>query len=89
MIKEKWLDEILTRQFEMVGAEYKPSIVKKEDWFLDYTWTSEQENEFKDWLCVYLKKRLKFYKEYCTRQAGWFILHCGFRTKDVGEKDGV
>ena len=84
MIKEKWLDEILTKQFEMVGEEYKPSIVKKDNWYLDYTWTNEQEKEFQDWLAVYFKKRLKFSKEYCARQAGWFILHCGFKVDNNG-----
>ena len=79
MIKEKWLDEILTKQFEMVGLEYKPTLVTHDGWFLEYTWTDEQQNAFKSWLVAYFRKKTRFSKEYCERQAAWFILHCGWK----------
>lgn len=82
MIKEKWMDEILTKQFEMVGLEYNPHIVKKEGWYLEHSWTAEQQEDFKAWLSRYLKRRLKFTKEYCDRQAAWHILHVGWRLSD-------
>ena len=29
---------------------------KKTGWFLDYSWTESQENEFKKWMTEYLKR---------------------------------
>ncbi len=49
--------EILKKQCEIVGADFdKMDFVSPESrWFMEYSWTEEQEKEFKKWLMDYMK----------------------------------
>ena len=53
----KYLDTILKKQCEMVGADFSKMNFKKERWFWDYTWNEKQEDEFFKWLMEFLKDR--------------------------------
>lgn len=41
---------ILTKQCEMVGADYDSTDFHSENWYWKYEWTPIQEAEFIDWL---------------------------------------
>ena len=49
--------EILKKQCEVVGADFdKLDFISPESrWFMEYSWTKEQEEEFKKWLIDYMK----------------------------------
>jgi len=55
----KELKKVLTKMCSYVGADVDKIDFKKEDWFMDYRWTIEQERDFKRWL----KKRLLRHKK--------------------------
>ena len=53
-MEQKILDTILDKMCTIVGADYKKIDFKEEGWFKKYTWTTEQEEEFRDWFLAYL-----------------------------------
>ncbi|HRR48717.1 MAG TPA: hypothetical protein P5293_01995 [Bacteroidales bacterium] len=86
-LEQKNLDEIMAKMFEMAGATYDPSIVKKNRWYLKYRWTKAQEESFKKWLVSYLKKnKFCLNTKIAEKQADYFILWTGFPTSDFEKK---
>lgn len=55
----KHLVIVLLKMCEAVGADFRKIDFKKENWFMEYTWTHEQENEFIKWLSDYLYRNEK------------------------------
>lgn len=55
-INNKHLKHILKEQCKRVGADFNKLDFSKEDWFEKYTWTEEEENNFKQWMMNYLKE---------------------------------
>jgi hypothetical protein len=93
-IKNEYLKETLTKMCEVVGADYTSIDFKSKDWFLKYSWTTEQENEFKNWLINYLKKSREarnslmewpHIKDNHNLQkfADSFVFNYGWKVKDV------
>lgn len=84
------LDEILTKQFDMVEAQYDEQQVKEPLWFMKHNWSEDKQNEFKLWLINYLNKAIRLPKKLCEKHAAMFILNYGWTTKDFGDsKDGI
>jgi hypothetical protein len=53
------LEIVLRKMCEYVGADYDSIDFKKDRWFMDYAWTEDTENEFKNWFINYLKTNKK------------------------------
>jgi len=63
ILKEKHLKKILEEMCRRVGANY--SVVNSsEDWYLKYSWTKSQENDFRNWLFNYLKNNKEARKSF-------------------------
>lgn len=54
-MKDKLLD-VLKEMCKRVNVDYNKIDFKKPNWFLDYSWTEEEENDFSDWLVKQLSK---------------------------------
>jgi len=52
----KYLKEILIEMCKRVNAKYEDIDFKKEQWFLEYEWTNEEEASFINWLVDYMKQ---------------------------------
>ena len=76
---------ILTEMFKRVGLEYSPSFVSDPEWYLKHEWTEEAQDDFREWLILWLKKKFHFSKAQAEREAGWIILHTGWRVKTTTE----
>ena len=50
----KHLEFILRDMCSRVGAKFNKIDFKKPNWFMDYTWTQKQEDEFAKWMGDYL-----------------------------------
>lgn len=81
-LTQKHIDEILTKQFQMVGGTYDPEEVKNERWYLKYSWTKETENEFKKWLTSYLINGKLVSKVRVEKEVDYFLFYCGFPLKE-------
>jgi len=77
-LTQKHIDEILTKQFEMVGQTYHPDIVKEEKWYLRHYWTKKQEDEFRKWLTNYLLSSKLTTKRMVEKEVDYFLLYCGW-----------
>lgn len=90
----KHLTAILKKMCSITNAEYTNIDFKREDWFLDHTWTIKQELEFKSWLVKYLKKSAGarkelmnfptlFTKNHLEKVASFFVLTYGWKYRDA------
>jgi len=86
-INEKQLEEIMSEMFSRVGGEYSKEKIKEETWYLEYSWTEEEQMSFHDWLSDYLKKKFKLRRPFCDKHAWSFIFNYGWSTKG-GDSDG-
>jgi len=58
----KYLKDILTEMCNRVDAPIE-IVNSSEDWYLKYSWSEEEENNFKNWLIGYFKKNKKAQRE--------------------------
>ena len=79
----KFTTKMLKRMFSMVGATYSQNATSSPDWYLKYTWTPEQEATFKEYYIKVARKDLRWSLKYAKIQAGYFLLHCGWKTEDA------
>ena len=89
------LETILREQCRRVGADFEKMDFGKKDWFLDYSWTTEEERDFKEWMINYLledKKRLKDIFQHPTimrnrkqlsKALSWFLLDYSWKYKNL------
>jgi hypothetical protein len=91
----KHLDIILKKMCEEVGADFEKIDFKKDRWFLDYTWSEEDEEEYTEWLTNYLYKNQEARKELtviglknkkrCRECAKMFVFNYGWKIKPENE----
>jgi len=85
------LKVILQEMASRVSADYDSIDFHRHDWYMDYTWTEEEQDAFIEWLTNHLyklpKKHLKeLYvspirnKVWCKQAARWFVFNYGFST---------
>ena len=61
----KYITTILKEQFRRVNADFPTDekYFKKENWFWDKEWTTEEEQDFKKWLFDYMIKNKRARQE--------------------------
>ncbi len=80
--KAKTINTLRTKLFEMVGLKYVASEDKDraEDWYLEHTWTEEEQEEFKTFGVDLLRKEERMNKRAAEKEMSWFILGYGWKT---------
>jgi hypothetical protein len=88
----KYLDEIMNEMFRRVGLEYKEDKVKEQDWFLQASWTEEEQNDFKEWFVTYLSNNKSAIedlyenslnnKQLNRERAAMFVFNYGWKLKE-------
>ncbi len=81
MNTEKFTEMALTEMFKRVGRTYTRRIVSTPDWFLETTWTADQEADFQTWLAGKFRSR-GYRKSKAINYAGMFILFYGWTVQD-------
>lgn len=51
-------------------------------WYQHYTWTTEDEKQFKKEAIAYLKQVFRWSNAYCDRTMMYFLVQYGLKTKD-------
>lgn len=87
-IMGKHLKAILKEMCKRVKAPYTKMNFSKKNWFLTYSWTEEEENDFREWLIKYVKKdkyaRMELAgRSHCdvNKLVNEFIFNYGWTTK--------
>ena len=78
---DKFLEKALDKMFQYVGFEkWDREFTKQQDWYSLKSWTSNQENDYKQWFLQEIKKDLKINKQLAEKEWGYFLLMWGWRT---------
>ena len=73
---------VITKMCEVIGVKYDDVDFTNHRWFLEYSWTREEEEEFRDWLITLIEKTTIDTRHYAEVQANFFILNYGWATKE-------
>jgi len=74
-------DHLLEYQLHIVGKTTSDAL-KDDLWFVNFTLTTQQHEEFKKYAIPLLKKVFKFNKSKAEETFNWFDLQFGLRIKD-------
>jgi hypothetical protein len=82
--REQAVIDLINQMFIIAGHEVTYNDVKdrKDDWFTDWTMTTAQAEEWKQWGIEYLRKNLKMNKELAEREMMWINLQWGLKYSD-------
>ena len=77
--REKALVDLINQMFIIAGHEVTFDDIKdrKDDWYMKWTMTVEQCEEWKKWGIDYLRKNLKINKASAEKEMMWFNLQWG------------
>jgi hypothetical protein len=81
---EQIVKDLINKMFEIAGhnVTYNDVINRKDDWYLHWTMTEEQNNEWLKWGKEYLKKKLKTSKYFIEKEMGWANMMWGLKIKN-------
>jgi hypothetical protein len=83
--EEKVLEGLINEMFRIAGHDVKYTDIKgREDaWYIDWTMTMEQYEQWKLWGTEYIKKNLRMKKIAAKKQMAWFALNYGLKFSDL------
>lgn len=79
--REKALVDIINKMFEIAGHDVTFDDVKgrTDPWYLEWTMTIEQSDEWRAWGHAYLKKNLRMYEKPASIEMSWISLMYGLK----------
>jgi len=80
---QDFLDKAFNKLFQSVGFEsWDKEFSKREDWYMQKTWTTDQSEDYKKWFLTEIKKDLKLKKDRAEKEWQWFNLMWGWREQN-------
>ena len=80
---QEFLDKAFDKLFQAVGFEnWDKEFTKRDDWYMQKTWTTDQSNEYKKWFLTEAKKDLKLKKTQAEKEWSWFNLMWGWKEQN-------
>jgi len=78
---------IINKMFEIAGhdATFEQVAGRKDEWYLDWTMTIAQSDEWKKWMIEYFKKECKMFPKIAEREASMCVLNWGLKFSDYNE----
>lgn len=67
--------KIAIKKYKELGDSYK--------FYLEWSWTAEEENNFKELAIIYVKIMTGYTDKYVERNVGWFLFNYGLTTKNI------
>ena len=76
--------DLIDKMFEIAGHDirYEDVIGRQDDWYAQYTMTTQQCEEWMAWGEEYLRKKKRWSKEMCKREMAMINLYCGLKICD-------
>lgn len=76
--------DLIDKMFEIAGHDirYEDVIGRQDDWYAQYTMTTQQGEEWRAWGEEYLRKKKKWTKAMCAREMAMIDLYCGLKICD-------
>ena len=81
---EQAVINLINQMFIIAGHQVTYDDIKdrKDDWFTEYTMTTAQSDEWKEWGVTYLRKNLKINKALAEREMMWINVQWGLKYSD-------
>lgn len=81
--------ELIDKMFEIAGhpLKYEDVVGRTDNWFQQYTMTTAQNKEWKEWGTELIKKKRRYGKKYAEREMAWLDLYCGLKISDSEYRD--
>ena len=76
--------DLIDKMFEIAGHDtrYEDVIGRQDDWYAQYTMTTQQCEEWMAWGEKYLRIKKRWSKEMCKREMAMINLYCGLKICD-------
>lgn len=76
------VETLINKMFEIAGHQVTYNDIKDrtDAWYTQWTMTEEQEQEWRTWGTVYIKKKFRFTKPMAERQMSMINLMWGLKT---------
>jgi hypothetical protein len=82
--KEQALIDLINKMFEIAGHQvtFDDAVAFGDQWFSNWTMTSEQRNEWDKWGKKYLMKKLNLYAARAEKEMLWIGLKWGLKIEE-------
>jgi len=89
--RKKAVVDLINQMFIIAGHEVTYDDIKdrKNDWFMEWTMTMAQNEEWKKWGVSYLRKNLRVPKYLAEREMMWVALQWGLKFSDPENIDKI
>lgn len=80
-------EELINRMFEIAGHKvtYQDIKDRKDDWFHQWSMTTEQHDMWMEWMIEELRKRFRMNKSLAKREATGISFFWGLKISDLSE----
>jgi len=88
----KNFEKVMKEMCKRVNADWSNINPKEKDWFMQYSWTEEEQDKFKEWMINYLYKSAEAReeimevaiknKEIISKLVSMFLLNYGWTIKN-------
>ncbi len=82
--RDKFLRKGLTKLFKAVGRRFTLEDVGEPDWFYQSSWTSAQEQRYREWFKKQAMRDLGWSARTAGKEAAWFVFFYGWKIQDTG-----
>jgi len=81
--RNKAVVDLINQMFIIAGHDVTYDDIKgrKDDWYTQFTMTTAQSDEWREWGVAYLRKNLKMNKAFAEREMLWVNLQWGLKNK--------
>ena len=78
---EEIVEDVINRMFEIAGHSvgYEDIVDRKDQWYLEWTMTEEQDRAWRIWMIDYFKKEGKYKPKIAEQQAAMCSLLWGLK----------
>lgn len=76
--------DAINKMFEIAGhaVTYEDIKDRKDAWYTDWTMTTEQNDEWKEWGVTEIRKRFRYNKKWAQKEMGMMALMWGLKFSD-------
>lgn len=82
--KDKFIEKVLKKMFQLVGAKYSKKFCKQPEWYLIYSWDEKTEKKWKEFFIKSAQNDLKLSKKAAEKEFLWFNLCYGWKKSPKG-----
>lgn len=82
--KNSELYRYLSEMFERADVDPEEVDITQRRWYHEYTWSLEDQEEFREWMIEELKKDPET-KTFAEQKADMFILNYGFKNEKLND----